>query len=114
NIPWMIKNSPIHSGNTHLVAIVAHAIDDAASNASWGQDTQWQFLRRGIEWSEAKHIGTGNRLSRNSQYIAYDPAHTCIGTTTRLNRRRMIMRLDLESNVILLSKTYDTSIITNG
>src|SRR5262249_23185346 len=86
DITWMIKKSPINSGNTHLVTIITHTINDSASDAPRWENTRGKFIRRSIEWPETKHIGTSNRLSRNPEHITYHAAHTRIRSTKRLNR----------------------------
>ena len=46
DIAWMIKYGPVDSGNAHLIAIVAHTVDDATGNAARRKHTCGQALRR--------------------------------------------------------------------
>ena len=110
----MIEYSTIDGRNTHLIAIVAHTVDDPAGDTPGRQDDMRQFLDWSIQWPKAEHISAGNWLRGYTQHIANDAAHACICSTERLNRRRMIVRLDLKGDVVRFCEADDTGVVTEG
>src|SRR5437660_9102404 len=114
NITGVIKDGPVHSGNAHLVAIIADAIDHAIGNALRRKDAGSQLVHRCVGRAEAEYIGTGNRLSRDAKYVTNDAAHPRIGPAKRLYGRRMVMRLHLEREIVRGGKANDASVIAKG
>src|SRR5579883_2721069 len=114
NIARVIQDGSVHGGNTHLVTIIAYAIDHTIGDALWRKDARGQFVHRGIGRTEAEHIGTGNRLSRDAEHITNHAAHARIRAAKRLYRRRMVMRLNLESKVVRSGKANDACVIAKS
>src|SRR5579885_2810126 len=114
NITRVIKDGSVHSRNAHLVAVIAYAIDHTIGDALRRKDAGSQFVHRRIGWPKAEHIGTGNWLSRDAEYITNDATHARIRSSKWLYCRRMIMRLNLESEIVRGGKANDARVIAKG
>ena len=62
------------------------------------------FLRSGVDRREAEHVGVQNRLGAEpgAEAVADDSADAGRRAAVRLQRRRVIVRLDLEADAVLL------------
>ena len=113
-VPFIIENGTVDGGDAHLITVVTYTIDYTASDTPGWKNTCRQFLDRRIQWAKAEDIGAGNWLRRDAQYIANDTTHAGIRAAEGLNRRRMIMRLDLEGDIVRLRKANNTGVVAKG
>src|SRR5437588_13129520 len=66
-VSLVIEDRAIDCRNTHLIAVVAHAIDYAAGYAPGRKDAGWQLVNRGTRWTKAENVGTGGRPRGDAQ-----------------------------------------------
>src|SRR5579883_3133200 len=70
DIAFIIKYRAVDGGNAHLVAIVAHAADDAAGDTPGRKHADRQALSRSLRRAKAENIGAGNGLRGDAQHVA--------------------------------------------
>ena len=113
-VSLVIEDRAIDCRYTHLIAVIAHAIDYAAGNAPGRKDAGWQLVDRRTRWTKAENVGTGDRPRGDAQHIADDAAHTRICSTERLYSRGMIMCFNLKSDILRPGKTDDAGVIAES
>ena len=109
----IIPNGPVHRRNPHLVAIITDTAYYTLHDAFRMQRPGRKIFKRIIRLGKTENIRITNRLGTKprAQSVANNTAHARIGATKRLKRRRMIMRLDLETNIVFIIKGNNPCII---
>ena len=104
---------PVDGGNAHAVAVIADAGDDALHDRLRMQDAGRQGLRRRVGRGETKDVGVADRLGAQAgaQRIADDAAQAGVGAAVGFDRRRMVVRLDLEADVIAVVEFDDAGVV---
>src|SRR5947209_560693 len=113
-IPFIIKDGTVNGRHTHLIAIVTYAVDYTAGDTPGWKNTCRKILDRCIRRAKAEDISAGNWLRRDAQYIANDTAHAGVCSAERLYGRGMIMRLDLDGEILCLRKANNTGVVAKG
>src|SRR5262249_37941705 len=106
-------NGAVDRGNADAVAVVAHAGDDAAHHLARMQYTGRHVLRRRVRRGEAEHVGVADRLGpqAGAEWMANHAAETGVGAAVRLDRRGVIVGLDLEADVETLVETDNAGVV---
>ncbi len=110
-VAGVIVYAPVDGRDTHLVAVVLHARDDACGDQAWMQTACRDVGRRGPRRAEAQHVGGGDRPRRHTQDIPYHAADSGVCAAERLYRRRMVVRLHLERQFVLIIELDDAGIV---
>jgi hypothetical protein len=76
-----------HGGHAHAVAVVADALHHAGEEVAHA---------RRVERSEAERVEHRDRARAHREHVAQDAAHAGGGALVGLDRRRVVVRLDLE------------------
>ena len=107
------EHGAIHGGDAHAIAVIAHSGDDALHHALGMQGAGRDVCGRRVGRGEAKHIGIANRLraQAGAERIANHAAQSGIGAAVRLEGRGMVVRLDLEHDMLIVEKADDAGII---
>src|SRR5579884_610512 len=114
DIAWLVENGAVYRGNAHLVAVVAHAIHDAFGDAARREYAVRQPIGRRGERAEAEYVGAGNRLRRDAQHVANHAAYAGTGSAERLYRRGMVVRLDLEGDVVRWREADNAGVVAES
>ncbi len=107
----------VDGGNAHPVAVVADARDDLGQDAAGVQTTRGKrtirVRRPGVEMSDAEDIAGRDRARRQAGADDVPDAATDAGcgTAVRLQGGRMVVRLDLEADRVLLVEGDDARIV---
>ena len=103
----------IDRGDAHAVAVIAHAGDDAFQHLEGMQHARRQRLRRRVRRREAEHVGVADRLrsQAGAERIADDAAQARVRAAVGLDGRRVIVRLDLEADVITVVEAHDAGVV---
>ena len=112
-IAFIEADRSIHGGNSHPVAVVAHAGHDALDDFQRMKHARGQGFDARLGRGETENVRIAYRLGTQAgaKRIANHAAQTRVGPAVRLNGRWMIMRLYLEANMILVVKAHDAGII---
>ena len=104
---------PVGRGNAHAVAVVANAADHAAHDALGVQYALRQLRHVGVRRREAEDIGVHHRPGAQARThgIADAAADARGGATVGLDGRRVVVRLDLEADVVLVVEADDPGIV---
>ena len=114
HIPLVEQGRSVDRGDTHLVAVVGDAGHHPRVDPLRRQSPRREGVRRCIERTEAEDIGIGDRLGRDPQHVAHDPAHSGIRAAERLQGAGMIVRLDLERDLMVAIEGNDTGVVPEG
>src|SRR5262249_40965128 len=103
----------VHRGNAHAVAVVTYAGDDALHHLARMQHAGRQRLRRRVGWGEAEDVRVADRLRAEpgSERVADDAADPRVRAAVRFNRRGMVVRLDLETDVKAVVEAHDAGVV---
>ena len=107
-------DGPIDSGDTHLVAIVFNPRDDSFVDSPGVKHARGQIAHVSVQQAETEHVGIGNGPRRYAHDVTHDAADARIRATERLQRRRMIVRLYLEGDLIVIGEIDDAGIVYKG
>ena len=112
-IAFVEKEGAIDRGNAHAVAVVADPRDDSAGHDARVQDAGRQLIVRDIWRSEAKDIGIADGPSPHSgpHRVANDAPQSRVGPAVGLERRGVVVRLDLDADVLLVVEFDDPRVV---
>ena len=91
----------VDRGNAHAIAVVAHAVDDAAHHAPRMEHAGRQRVGRRVGRGEAEDVGVADRLraQAGAHDVANDAADAGVRAAVGLERRGMVVRFDLEATL---------------
>src|SRR5215207_10046052 len=112
HIPLVEQRRAVDRGDTHLVTVVGDAGHHARVDALRWQGSRRECLRRYIERTEAEDIRVGNWFGRDPENVAHNPAHPGIRTAERLQRAGMIVRFDLERDLMVTIEGDDPGVVS--
>ncbi len=103
----------VDGGNAHAVAVVAHSGHHALHDAARVQRAGRHVLGRRLGRGKAKHVGVANRPRAKSgaERIANHAAHARVGPAVGFQRRRMVVGLDLEHQVVLVVEADHAGVV---
>ena len=113
-VALVVEDRAVDRRDAQLVAVVADPRHHPAGNPLRMQHPVGQ-LRVGIVLrAKAEHVGVGDRPRRHADDVADHAAHAGVGAAKRLERRRVVVRLDLEGQVIVVVKGDDAGVVHKG
>ena len=97
----------IDRGNAHAIAVVAHPGNDSLQDAPGVKRAGGKLVQRQVGPSHAEDVGVANRLCAEpgAQCVADHAAQPRVGAAVGVDRRGVIMRFDLEANVVTRRRT---------
>ena len=107
----MVEHCAVHSRQTQFVAVILYAVHNPLANAFRVKYTCLQIFPIHVGGTKTQHVRAGNRTMRHAQHVAYDPADAGVGAAEGLDRRGMIVRLDLEGKVIFVVEFDHTGVV---
>ena len=113
-VPLVEQRRAVDRGDAHVVAVVGDAGHDPRVDPLGWQRSRREGVRRCIERAEAEDVGVGDRLGRDPQHVAHDPAHPGIRAAERLQGAGMIVRLDLERDLVVAIEGDDAGVVPEG
>ena len=113
HIPVVKTDGPVHCRDAHLVAVIANPAHDPLHHPPGMQCPRRKLSERIIRTRETEDIRVRHRLGREprAQDIADHAADPGVSAAERLQGRRVVMRLDLETDVILVIELDDPGIV---
>ena len=109
------EDRAVDGGNAHAVAVVAHAGDDAAASPAAGASTPWrQLLRRRSPAGRSRTHRCCRSASRASPVPSRSrmtPPKPGVRPAVRLDGRGVVVRLDLEADVMLVVELHDAGVV---
>ncbi len=113
-IALVVDDRAVDRGQPQLVAVVADAGDDALGNAPRMEHAVRHLIDRVVLGPKAEHVGGGDGPCRDADDVAHDAADAGIGPAEGLQRRRMVVGLDLEGQVQRVVKGDDAGVVDKG
>ena len=112
-VAFIKEDRPVDGRDAHAIAVVPHARDDAMRDGFGMQHARRQFVVADIRRRETEDVGVANRSrpEPRAERIADDAAHSRIRPAVGFESRRMIVRLDLDANVVGLIKFHDAGVV---
>ncbi len=110
-VALVVDHGAVDRGDAQLVAVVADARHHAIRNALRMEDAIGQAVVGVVMRAKAEHVGVGDRAGRDADEVAHHAAHARVGAAKGFQGRRVVVRLDLEGEVIVVVKGDDTGII---
>ena len=107
------EHRPVDGRDAHAVAVVAHARDDALHHGLRVQSPRRQRIERRVGRSETEDVRVENRPGpeTRAEWIADHAAEARVGTAIRFDGRRMVVRFDLEADMLLVVELHDARIV---
>ena len=87
---------------------------DAGHDAGKEPAIRYRLRRVTFDWSEPERVEPENRPRTHRENIANDAAHTGRRALKRLDRARMVVRLDLERNRPAVADIHDAGVFLTG
>ena len=99
----------VDRGDAHPVAVVAHAGDDALEHALGVEHAGGKLLGGQVGRRDAEDVGVADRLGAQAgaQRVADHAAEAGVGAAVGVDRRGVVVRLDLEADVVLVVEPDD-------
>jgi hypothetical protein len=94
-----------HGRDADAVPVAAHAADDAVDEVARAR------VRR---IAKAQRVEHGDRASAHREDVAQDAAHSRRGALVRLDRRRVVVALDLEGHRKSVADTDDSGVVADA
>ena len=112
-IPGIEVDGAIDRRDAHAVPVVPHAGHHALHHASRMQHAWRQAFGRRVGRRETEDIGVAHRLGAEpgSHRVADHAANPRIRAAVRFERRRVIVRFNLEHHVVLVVEADDTRVV---
>ena len=107
------QDCTVRGWNPHAIAVVAHARDNTFEDPFGMERTLGQFVIAKIRQTEAENIRVQNRLRAKprTERVSNYSTDPCACAAVRLNCGGMIVRFDLENDIIVIIKLNDTCVI---
>ena len=107
------RQGAVDRGDAHAVAVVAHPGDDALEHPPGVQDPGRDRFGLEVGPGHAEHVGIADRpgAQPSAQRIADDAAQARVRPPVGIDRGRVVMRLDLEADVVLLIEADDARVV---
>ena len=101
-------------GDPHPVAVVADAGHDPREEPLGRDHPGWEIGRRRIGVADAEDVEVGNRLcpQAGAEDVADHPAEAGGGAAVRLDRRGMVVGLDLDADVMIAVESHDAGVVS--
>ena len=112
-IPFVKEDGSVDGRNPHPVAVVADTGHDSLHHQLRMQRPRRQRVVRCIGRREAEDIAVADRFRTQSraERIADHAAEPRVGPAVRFDGRRMVVRFDLEADVLLVVKLDDAGVV---
>jgi hypothetical protein len=110
----VVVDAAVHRRYAHLVAVVLDAGDYARRYQPGVEAARRHRLWRGAWRPEAQHVGSGDGPRRDAHHVAYHASDSGVGAAERLDRRGVVVRLDLERYLQLVVEFYYAGVVDEG
>ncbi len=111
DIAGVVEHRAVDGGQPELVSVVTDAGDDAIADAAGMQHSGGQLVVRQIGRAEAQNIGAGDRTGRHADDVADHTTDAGVGAAERFKRRRVVVGLDLERNIVVVVEGDDPGVV---
>ncbi len=113
-IALVVDDRAVDRGQPQLVAVVADAGHHALGNAPRMEHAVGHLIDRVVLGAEAEHVGGGDGPCRDADDVAHHAADAGVGPAKGLQRRRVVVGLDLEGQVQRVVKGDDAGVVHKG
>ena len=112
-IAWVEQDCTVSCRNPHTVAVVSHTRDNAFENPFRMECAFGKFVVAEIGKTETENIRVQNRLRAKTcaERVPNHPTDACACAAIRLDCGGVIMRFDLENDIILIIKLNDACVV---
>ena len=103
----------VDRGNAHAIAVVADAGDDPLEHPLGVKHAGGNLLRRQVGRRHAEDVGVADRLGPQPgpERVADHAAQARVGPAVGVDGRGMVVRLDLEADVVLVVEPDDAGVV---
>ena len=104
---------PVDRGNSHPVAVVADAGDDPLEHAPGMEHAGRELIGGQVRRGDAEDVGVADRLGpqARAQGVADHAAEPGVGPAVGIDRRGVVVGLDLEADVVLVVEPDDAGVV---
>ena len=111
DVPLVVDDRSVHSGEAQLVAVVAYSRHDAVTYAAGVQHARGQVTVGRLGRPETEHVRAGDGTGRHPHHVPDHPADAGVGAAERFERRWMVVGLDLEGQVEVIVEGHDACVV---
>ena len=111
DIAGVVEHRAVDGGQPEFVSVVTDAGDDTIADATGMQHSGGQLVVRQIGRAEAQNIGAGDRTGRHTDDVADHTTDAGVGAAERFKRRRVVVGLDLERNIMVVVEGDDPGVV---